>query len=83
MVKCTSGIEYEIPSDTWRAMERGVNPVPVPVIGLGSGDDSGPHTAFIIIGIVVGALVATIPRRPLPDGCTHAAIISPLCNMNC
>ena len=68
-----------------------VNPVPVPVIGLGSGDDSGPHIALIIGGIgngftgifVVPLVLATIPRRPLPDGCTHAAIISPLCTMNC
>ena len=59
-----------------------MNPVPVPVIGLGSVDDSGPHTV-LITGIIVPLILATIPRRPLPNGCTHAAIISPLCNMNC
>ena len=66
---------------------------PVPVIGLGSVDDNGPHIALIIGGIGIGngftgifvepLVLATIPRRPLPNGCTHAAIISPLCTMNC
>ena len=27
--------------------------------------------------------VATIPTRPLPGGCTHAAITSPCCTTNC
>ena len=73
--------EYDIPSDTWRAMESDINSIPI--IGFGGVLDSGPHIV-VFTSIFVGPLVlATIPRRPRPDGCTHAAIISPIRTMNC
>ena len=53
------------------------------ILRVNIADEGGPHVVFITDIFIVLIVLATIPRRPLPDGCTHAAMTSPICTMNC
>ena len=72
--------QYDVPSDTWRAMD--FDEYPDVKILFGSADDNCPHMFPVLIIMGEPLVLATI-RFPLADDGTHAAMTSYTCSVNC